>query len=149
MGSLVKSENCHRTASPPDLAHCAPPSSREVRHCDAGKNSPTRTRNGGFANIGNTNTPGLPGLLGILHTWVTRYLTIWYSYGTSNCRDSRHERYVILIYFPQREILNLGQIRRELHFSSIILVATRIASLALGTRTTLISEGLILMIILV
>ena len=25
IGSLVKSENCHRTASPPDLAHCAPP----------------------------------------------------------------------------------------------------------------------------
>ena len=24
IGSLVKSENCHRTASPPDLAHCAP-----------------------------------------------------------------------------------------------------------------------------
>ena len=53
-----------------------PPSTREVRHSDAGKNSPTRTRNGGFANIGNTNTPGLPGILGILDTWVTRYLTI-------------------------------------------------------------------------
>ena len=25
IGSLVESENCHRTASPPDLAHCAPP----------------------------------------------------------------------------------------------------------------------------
>ena len=25
IGSLVKSENCNRTASPPDLAHCAPP----------------------------------------------------------------------------------------------------------------------------
>ena len=24
IGSLVKSENCNRTASPPDLAHCAP-----------------------------------------------------------------------------------------------------------------------------
>ena len=28
MGSLVKSENCNRTASPPHLAHCAPPSSK-------------------------------------------------------------------------------------------------------------------------
>ena len=28
IGSLVKSENCNRTASPPDLAHCAPPPSR-------------------------------------------------------------------------------------------------------------------------
>ena len=27
IGSLVKSENCNRTASPPDLAHCAPPGS--------------------------------------------------------------------------------------------------------------------------
>ena len=26
IGSLVKSENCNRKASPPDLAHCAPPS---------------------------------------------------------------------------------------------------------------------------
>ena len=26
-GSLVKSDNCNRTASPPDLAHCAPPPS--------------------------------------------------------------------------------------------------------------------------
>ena len=25
IGSLVESENCNRTASPPDLAHCAPP----------------------------------------------------------------------------------------------------------------------------
>ena len=25
IGSLVKSENCNRKASPPDLAHCAPP----------------------------------------------------------------------------------------------------------------------------
>ena len=24
IGSLVKSESCNRTASPPDLAHCAP-----------------------------------------------------------------------------------------------------------------------------
>ena len=27
IGSLVKSENCNRTASPPDLAYCAPPPS--------------------------------------------------------------------------------------------------------------------------
>ena len=30
--SLVKSENCNRTASPPDLAHCAPPGERLFLH---------------------------------------------------------------------------------------------------------------------
>ena len=29
IGSLVKSENCNRTASPPDLAHCAPHSGQK------------------------------------------------------------------------------------------------------------------------
>ena len=31
IGSLVESENCNRTASPPDLAHCAPPHSGQKR----------------------------------------------------------------------------------------------------------------------
>ena len=31
IGSLVKSENCNRMASPPDLAHCAPPHSGNAR----------------------------------------------------------------------------------------------------------------------
>ena len=30
IGSLVKSENCNRTASPPDLAHCAPSPSTSI-----------------------------------------------------------------------------------------------------------------------
>ena len=30
IGSLVESENCNRTASPPDLAHCAPPHTGQV-----------------------------------------------------------------------------------------------------------------------
>ena len=40
----------------------------------------------------------------------------------------------ILLYFLRREILILWQIRRALYFSLVILVATRIAGLALATR---------------
>ena len=43
IGSLVESENCNRTASPPDLAHCAPPSTQNVHlnHSQGRKNSPS------------------------------------------------------------------------------------------------------------
>ena len=36
IGSLVKSENCNRTASPPDSAHCAPPPSEVFRKWGGG-----------------------------------------------------------------------------------------------------------------